>query len=275
MIVSEDGGRSFAEHFTPRGLIIDFEVDPGDPERIVAATDDQLFRSEDEGESWRPILPAEGVRLAWPQGRPALRRHQGRAGAACPATAATASRTSGRVDGEPYVFEIVSGDELYLALERRHDPAHRGRRALLRGGVPAVRRRALAGAAGLCLLAALAAGAGRSALARAPGGRGRVLPVGRRHLAQRPDRAPERQPHRVPRPQRRRRHGPGLLHARRAQPGRPGSSRPSVPPRACSGVRVDLGDREDSASIGGGDPHHRARRLGRRPRDGGATPPTS
>ena len=31
LVISEDGGRSFAEHFTPRGLIIDFEVDPEDP----------------------------------------------------------------------------------------------------------------------------------------------------------------------------------------------------------------------------------------------------
>ena len=35
LIVSEDGGRSFAEHFTPRGLIIDFEVDPEDPAHVL------------------------------------------------------------------------------------------------------------------------------------------------------------------------------------------------------------------------------------------------
>ena len=49
IIVSEDGGRSFTEHFTPRGLIIDFEVDPEDPAHVLAATDEVLFRSEDEG----------------------------------------------------------------------------------------------------------------------------------------------------------------------------------------------------------------------------------
>ncbi len=115
MIVSEDGGRSFAEHFTPRGLIIDFEVDPGDPERIVAATDDQLFRSEDEGESWRPILPAEGVRLAWPQGdRLYAATRDGRVQVS--SDGGDSFEDVGRVDGEPYVFQIVSGDELYLAL---------------------------------------------------------------------------------------------------------------------------------------------------------------
>ena len=60
MVISEDGGRSFVENFTPRGLIIDFEVDPTDPKLILAATDEQLFRSEDDGATWRPLQPGEG-----------------------------------------------------------------------------------------------------------------------------------------------------------------------------------------------------------------------
>ncbi len=44
MLISGDGGRTFTEQFTPRGLIIDFEVDPQDPDRILAATDQELFR---------------------------------------------------------------------------------------------------------------------------------------------------------------------------------------------------------------------------------------
>jgi photosystem II stability/assembly factor-like uncharacterized protein len=115
LIVSEDGGRSFAEHFTPRGLIIDFEVDPEDPAHVLAATDDTLFRSEDEGESWRPLLQREGSRLAWPEpDRLVLAAKDG-----------TVSRSEdggdtfdeiGRVDGEPYVIDAISGDELYMAL---------------------------------------------------------------------------------------------------------------------------------------------------------------
>ncbi|HEV3379246.1 MAG TPA: hypothetical protein VG126_18375 [Thermoleophilaceae bacterium] len=115
LIVSEDGGRSFVEHFTPRGLIIDFEVDPEDPAYILAATDDTVFRSEDEGESWRPLLQREGTRLAWPE----------------PGRLVTASKDGtisvsedggetfddiGRVDGEPYVIDAASGNELYMAL---------------------------------------------------------------------------------------------------------------------------------------------------------------
>jgi hypothetical protein len=115
LIVSEDGGRSFAEHFTPRGLIIDFEIDPEDPAHVLAATDDVLFRSEDEGESWRPLLRSEGSRLAWPEpDRLYLASKDG-----------VVSRSEdggdtfdevGRVEGEPYVIDPVSGDELYMAL---------------------------------------------------------------------------------------------------------------------------------------------------------------
>jgi hypothetical protein len=115
LIVSEDGGRSFVEHFTPRGLIIDFEVDPDDPAHVLAATDDTLFRSEDEGESWRPLVQGEGTRLAWPEpDRLYMASKDG-----------TVSRSEdggdtfdeiGRVDGEPYVIDAVSGDELYMAL---------------------------------------------------------------------------------------------------------------------------------------------------------------
>jgi photosystem II stability/assembly factor-like uncharacterized protein len=115
LIVSEDGGRSFVEHFTPRGLIIDFEIDPEDPAHVLAATDDTLFRSEDEGESWRPLLQREGSRLAWPE--PGWLVMAARDG--------TVSRSEdggdtfdeiARVDGEPYVIDAVSGQELYMAL---------------------------------------------------------------------------------------------------------------------------------------------------------------
>ena len=31
IVISEDGGRTFTERFTPRGLIVDFDVDPANP----------------------------------------------------------------------------------------------------------------------------------------------------------------------------------------------------------------------------------------------------
>jgi photosystem II stability/assembly factor-like uncharacterized protein len=115
LVVSTDGGREFAEHFTPRGLIIDFEVDPEDPRRIVAATDDQLFRSQDEGEGWRPILQREGVRLAWPAADRLYRADKdGTINVSVDGGDSWDARA--RVDGEPYKIEAVSGEELYIAL---------------------------------------------------------------------------------------------------------------------------------------------------------------
>ena len=78
MLISSDGGKTFTEEFTPRGLMIDFEVDPANPERIVASTDTELFRTEDGGKSWRPLagrrrhpalLAGAGVALPRRQGR--------------------------------------------------------------------------------------------------------------------------------------------------------------------------------------------------------------
>jgi hypothetical protein len=115
LIISEDGGESFAEHFTPRGLIIDFEVDPDDPAHVLAATDDTLFRSEDEGDSWRPLVRDAGSRLAWPEpGKLYLATKDGTVSISD--DGGDSFDEVGRVDGEPYVIDPVSGDELYMAL---------------------------------------------------------------------------------------------------------------------------------------------------------------
>jgi hypothetical protein len=115
LIVSEDGGRSFVEHFTPRGLIIDFEVDPEDPEHVLAATDDTLFRSEDEGESWRPLVRGEGSRLAWPEpDKLYLAAKDGTVSVS--EDGGDTFDEVGRVDGEPYAIDPVSGTELYMGL---------------------------------------------------------------------------------------------------------------------------------------------------------------
>jgi hypothetical protein len=115
LIISRDGGRTFTERFTPRGLIVDFEVDPADPDRIFAATEDTLFRSQDGGETWRPLQRIEGARLAWPApDRLYLAAADG-----------TVSRSPdgggrferlGRVEGEPAVLDAASAEELHMAL---------------------------------------------------------------------------------------------------------------------------------------------------------------
>lgn len=66
LLVSDDDGKSFKEYFTPQGLVIDFVVDPQDEDTVLAATEDQLYRSTDGGNTWRALLSGTGIRLDWP-----------------------------------------------------------------------------------------------------------------------------------------------------------------------------------------------------------------
>ncbi|MGI9098984.1 MAG: WD40/YVTN/BNR-like repeat-containing protein [Solirubrobacteraceae bacterium] len=115
LLISRDGGRTFTENFTPRGLIIDFEVDPADPQRVVASNANELFRSLDAGASWRPLDSREGIRLAWPA-PDALYRALKDGTVQRSADGGDTWQAAGAVNGEPYKFRSVGRDELYLAL---------------------------------------------------------------------------------------------------------------------------------------------------------------
>lgn len=115
MLISKDGGRTFTEEFTPRGLIIDFEVDPADPQRIVASTEEQLFRTTDGGKSWRGIDSAEGIRLAW-TAPDALFRAEKDGTVQRSRDAGGSWEPVGSVPGEPYKFKAKGPEALLLAL---------------------------------------------------------------------------------------------------------------------------------------------------------------
>lgn len=115
LLTSTDGGRTFTEQFTPRGLIIDFEVDPADPDRIVAATDEELFRSTDGGKGWRGIAPGEGIRLAWPAADALYRADRDGIVQRSP-DGGGSWEPAGEVPGEPYKFKATGPDALLLAL---------------------------------------------------------------------------------------------------------------------------------------------------------------
>lgn len=114
IIISTDGGRTFTERFTPRGLVIDFVVDPKDPRYLLAATEDQLYRSEDEAESWRGVAAGEGMRLTW-EGATILRADKDGTIQRSTNRGQTFSPV-GKVPGEPYKFKSIDARRHYLAL---------------------------------------------------------------------------------------------------------------------------------------------------------------
>ncbi len=115
MLISEDGGRTFVERFTPPGLVIDFEVDPEDPDHLLAATDKRLVRSTDGGKRWRPIDTGDGIRLAWPA-PDALYRAQRDGTVERSRNGGGSWERVGRVAGEPYKFKALGAEKLDLAL---------------------------------------------------------------------------------------------------------------------------------------------------------------
>ena len=113
LLISDDGGKTFTERFTPTGLIIDFVVDPKDENFILAATEDTLHVTEDQGENWRPLAPGTGIRLEW--------NDQGLYRADSDGTVLSSTDRGntwnpvGKVEGEPYKFK-TDGERLLLAL---------------------------------------------------------------------------------------------------------------------------------------------------------------
>lgn len=116
ILISEDSGRTFTEHFTPPSeLVIDFDVDPEDPDHIVASTEQRLLRSQDGGDSWRPSDQAEGIRLVWTAPDGLFRAD--RDGTVRRSTdGGVRWEEVGTVPGEPYKFKALADEELLLAL---------------------------------------------------------------------------------------------------------------------------------------------------------------
>lgn len=115
LLISKDGGRTFEERFTPRGLIIDFVIDPKDPKFILAATESEMYRSEDQGRGWKPVASATGARLEWPEPGVVLRADAD--GTVYRSTdRGTTWNRIGEVPDEPYKFHAVDARNLLLAL---------------------------------------------------------------------------------------------------------------------------------------------------------------
>jgi photosystem II stability/assembly factor-like uncharacterized protein len=115
MLISKDGGKTFTERFTPPELIIDFEVDPKNPDLLLASSDGRLYRSEDGGEGWRGVDAGEGIRLAWPAAD-ALYRAKKDGSVERSRDGGQRWQRVGKVPGEPYKFKAAGPEHLYLAL---------------------------------------------------------------------------------------------------------------------------------------------------------------
>jgi photosystem II stability/assembly factor-like uncharacterized protein len=62
--VSDDGGASFEDHTLP-DMPRDVAFDPRDPKRMVAATEQGTYTSQDAGRSWRQRENTAAEQLAW------------------------------------------------------------------------------------------------------------------------------------------------------------------------------------------------------------------
>ena len=115
MLISKDGGKQWIEKLGPRGLIVDFVVAPDDPDYLIATTENQTYRSEDQADTWRPLEPTPSPRFAWPAPDALFRAQKD----------GTFERSSdrgerwekvGTIDGEPWRLVALDEERLFAAL---------------------------------------------------------------------------------------------------------------------------------------------------------------
>ena len=113
LLVSADGGESWTERPAPAPLL-DLAVDPSQPRRVVAATEQALFASTNAGRSWTRLSGEPGL-LAWPR----TRRLFLAAGTGLVFASGDGGKTwqrRGDIGGEPAAFGTGPAGELYVAL---------------------------------------------------------------------------------------------------------------------------------------------------------------
>jgi Photosynthesis system II assembly factor YCF48/BNR/Asp-box repeat len=115
ILISDDGGRTWTERFTPRQLVLDFVVDPRDPNLLLASTEDQVYRSEDGGERWRPATQGKAPRLDWPAPESLMRADKDGLFQVSSDGGQTWERR-GRIDGEPYKIRALDAERAFVAL---------------------------------------------------------------------------------------------------------------------------------------------------------------
>lgn len=115
ILVSEDGGRDWSEHFTPREVLLDFVVDPGDPRRLVASSETQIYESPDMGDGWRPVGEGRSARLDWPAPK-VLMRADADGQFLVSADGGRTWERRARITGEPYKVRALDAERAFVAL---------------------------------------------------------------------------------------------------------------------------------------------------------------
>ena len=115
ILISQDDGKTWTERFTPRQLVLDFVVDPEDPDHLIASTEEQIYRSEDGGERWRPSAQGSAPRLDWPAPDTLMRADKDGLFQVSSDGGQTWERR-GRIEGEPYKVRALDAEHAFVAL---------------------------------------------------------------------------------------------------------------------------------------------------------------
>jgi hypothetical protein len=111
--LSRNGGRDFEARAAPMALV-DLELDPGDPKRWVATSDQGIYVSADEGKTWRQRDPTPNVRLAWSTPEELYRIDPG-GGVKVSADGGETWKDRGDTGGEPQALAVDQHGTLFAA----------------------------------------------------------------------------------------------------------------------------------------------------------------
>lgn len=112
LMVSANGGESWQTRQPPAPMF-DLAVDPDDPDRVLAATEQGLALSENGADSWKPFAAKIGL-LAWPTSERVYLIDAG--GAVLSGDPSGNFQQVGEIGGQPVAFAAAGEKELYAAL---------------------------------------------------------------------------------------------------------------------------------------------------------------
>jgi hypothetical protein len=113
LMVSRDRGQTWRQRYPPRPLL-DLVVDPNDPTRLLATSEQGLLLSVDEGRTWVQVSRRTGF-LAWPA-RKRLYLIEPDGQVLRTADIGRAGRAVGDLGGPPSAFLARTSTDLYAAL---------------------------------------------------------------------------------------------------------------------------------------------------------------